>query len=123
MNAASVPDAEHWIREVKARPDADGIGMILVHNGIVRGSSRSGEPVSGMVLAADGERLEEVIAQARSWPGVIAVHAWTNEGPLAVGDDIMKVLVAGDIRENVFAALERLVRLMKTEVLSESEQH
>lgn len=123
MNAASVPDAQDWIREVKARPDADGIGMILVHNGIVRGTSRSGESVSGMVLTADGERLAEVVAQARTWPGVVAVHAWTNEGPLAVGDDIMKVLIAGDIRENVFAALERLVSLMKTEVLSESEQH
>ena len=44
-----------------------------------------------------------------------------NEGSLAVGDDIMKVLVAGDIRDNVFAALQRLVSLIKSEVLSESE--
>jgi len=33
----------------------------------------------------------------------------------------MKVLVAGDIRDNVFAALQRLVSLIKSEVLSESE--
>ena len=33
----------------------------------------------------------------------------------------MKVLVAGDIRENVFGALQRLVGLIKNEVVSESE--
>ena len=33
----------------------------------------------------------------------------------------MSVLVAGDIRDNVFAALQRLVTLIKTEVVSESE--
>jgi len=31
------------------------------------------------------------------------------------------VLVAGDIRDNVFAALQWLVSLIKSEVLSESE--
>ncbi len=49
------------------------------------------------------------------------VRGWVNEGSLSVGDDIMKVLVAGDIRDNVFAALQRLVSLIKSEVLSESE--
>lgn len=44
-----------------------------------------------------------------------------NEGELTVGDDIMKVLVAGDIRENVFSALQRLVRTVKEDVLTESE--
>ena len=95
--------------------------MILAHQGIVRGTSRSGELVRGMVLHGDGDRLEDVLAEARTWPGVIAVRAWVNEGSLSVGDDIMKVLVAGDIRDNVSAALQRLVSLIKSEVLSESE--
>jgi molybdopterin synthase catalytic subunit len=33
----------------------------------------------------------------------------------------MTVLVAGDTRDNVFAALQRLLSLIKSEVLSESE--
>ena len=33
----------------------------------------------------------------------------------------MKVVVAGDIRENVFEALQRLVGLIKREVVTESE--
>jgi molybdopterin synthase catalytic subunit len=119
--ATAVPAVDDWIREAKAAPGADRVGMILVHDGVVRGTARSGAPVSGMLLTTDRKRLDEVIAEARGWPGVVVVRAWANEGRLAVGDDIMKVLIAGDIRENVFAGLERLVRLLKTEVLSESE--
>jgi molybdopterin synthase catalytic subunit len=115
------PDVNGWIAEVKAGPEASGVGIMLAHQGIVRGTTRSGEPGSGMLLEADRARLEEVLAETRTWPGVIAVRAWVNEGPLGVGDDIMKVLVAGDIRENVFGALQRLVSLIKNEVVSEME--
>lgn len=118
MGTAEVYD---WIHDVKSQPGSAAIGMILAHPGVVRGTSRSGEPVRGMVLRADRDRLEEVLAEAGTWPGVYAVRGWANEGSLSVGDDIMKVLVAGDIRDNVFAALQRLVSLIKSEVLSESE--
>lgn len=115
------PDLNSWIDEVKAQPDADGIGMMLMHRGVVRGTTRAGEPVSAMALTYDHERFAQVVEEARSWQGVFAVRAWINEGDLVVGDDIMQVLVAGDIRPNVFAALERLVGLLKTEVVSEAE--
>jgi molybdopterin synthase catalytic subunit len=118
MSAADIDD---WICDVKAQPGSAAIGMILAHQGIVRGTSRSGELVHGMMLRADGDRLEDILAEARTWPGVFAVRAWVNQGSLSVGDDIMKVLVAGDIRDNVFAALQRLVSLIKSEVLTESE--
>ena len=44
-----------------------------------------------------------------------------NEGRLAVGDDIMKVVVAGDVRGNVIGALQRLVGIIKDEVVTETE--
>jgi len=115
------PDTDRWVADVKAGPGAAGIGMVLVHRGVVRGTSRSGEPVGGMQLSVDRERLDEVLAAARTWPGIVAVRAWLNEGRLAVGDDIMAVLVAGDIRENVFGGLQRLVGRLKTEVVTERE--
>ncbi|MDZ4169717.1 MAG: molybdenum cofactor biosynthesis protein MoaE [Coriobacteriia bacterium] len=116
-----VPDLNVWIDEVKALPDADRAGMLLVHRGIVRGTTRDGEPITGMTLSVDREKLEQVLAEATRWPGIVAVRAWVNEGPLDVGDDIMSVLVAGDIRENVFNALQQLVRVLKTEVVTEYE--
>lgn len=117
----SVPDVNQWFADVKGLPRSDEIGMMVIHRGVVRGTSRAGEPVSGMVLSSDSARLELVLAEARTWPGIVAVRGWVNEGTLPVGDDIMAVLVAGDVRENVFIALQRLVTLIKTEVVSESE--
>jgi hypothetical protein len=47
--------------------------MILVHQGIVRGTTRAGEPVHGMLLHVDRGRFDEALAEAGTWPGVIAV--------------------------------------------------
>ena len=59
----STAKADDWIHEVKARPGFAAIGMILAHQGIVRGTSRSGESVRGMLLRADRGRLEDVLAE------------------------------------------------------------
>ncbi len=115
------PDLNAWFGEIKAQPGAAGIGMMLLHRGVVRGTSRGGETVGGMMLTVDRRRLAQVLAEARSWAGVLAVRAWVNEGRLAVGDDIMLVLVAGDVREHVFPALQQLVTLIKTQVVTEQE--
>ena len=117
----SAPDVNVWMDEVKNRPDSDAVGMMLAHRGVVRGHSRSGEPVTGMMLTVDRAKLDEAVAEALRSEGVVAVRVWVNEGSLSVGDDIMSVLVAGDIRENVFGALQRLVSFLKTEVLAERE--
>jgi molybdopterin synthase catalytic subunit len=115
------PRFEAWLDEIKSGPDSARIGMYLMHNGVVRGTRRDGTPVTGMDLAYDQERLSAVIAEIEARPGVVAVKVWINEGRLAVGDDIMRVLVGGDIRENVFGALQEMVRLIKTECVKERE--
>jgi len=50
-----------WLDEVKKRTNPEDRGMILVHNGIVRGTSKSGRPVQGMKLSYDQKRLNSVI--------------------------------------------------------------
>ena len=114
-------DISECIERIKTGPDSCGIGMILAHQGIVRGTSRSGEPVSGMDLSVDHRRFDEALSEARTWDGVVAADGWVNEGRLAVGDDIMKVVVAGDVRGNVIGALQRLVGIIKDEVVTEAE--
>lgn len=115
------PDINEWIKELKARKEIKDAGMILIHRGIVRGVSRSGRPVRALKLSVDRKRLEEVLKEAKGWKGIVEVRAWVNEGVLSVSDDIMMVLVAGDIRENVFDALQKLVGLIKREVVTEQE--
>ena len=46
----------------------------------------------------------------------------TNSGHLAVGDEIMTVVVAGDIRENVFPALIDTVERLKSEASRKKEK-
>jgi len=40
-----------WVEEVKQTTNPEELGMILIHNGIVRGTSKSGKPVHGMKLS------------------------------------------------------------------------
>ena len=118
---SSPPSLDGWLEQLKGGAGAAGVGMYLAHNGVVRGHSRAGETVGGMVLAVDRARLAGVLETAGRREGIVAVRAWVNEGRLVVGDDIMRVLVAGDIRENVFPTLQDLVREIKTTVVRETE--
>jgi molybdopterin synthase catalytic subunit len=116
-----IPSLDAWLAEAKRDAGATGVGMYLCHNGVVRSYSRDGRPVVGMDLSVDRARLEEILTTARLMEGVSFVRAWINEGHLEVGDDIMYVMVGGDIRDNVFDALAALVRMVKTEVVTEAE--
>lgn len=112
---------DEWMREISSLPGSGAVGMMLAHRGVVRATSRGGEAVCGMTLTVDHRLLERVLDEARARPGIFAVRGWVNEGELSVGDDIMKLVVAGDVRERVFAALENLVSRIKTQVVVESE--
>ena len=121
MSDATRPSLDAWLADVKQDPAAADVGMYLCHNGVVRSYSRDGRSVTGMELSVDRERLEEVLAAAREMEGVSVVRAWVNEGHLEVGDDIMYVLVGGDIRPNVTTALQELVGSIKSGVVTELE--
>jgi molybdopterin synthase catalytic subunit len=114
-------DVAQWIANVKRETSQDKVGMLLLHNGVVRGTSRAGDVVSGMRLDVDDARLLTVVEAAAGKEGVEAVYVWLNRGELTIGDDIMYVLVAGTIRPVVIPALEDLVREIKTTVVTEVE--
>ena len=52
---------------------------------------------------------------------IFHVRVWLNEGKLSVGDDIMLVLIGGDIRPHVIDALQSLVGEIKNECVREQE--
>jgi molybdopterin synthase catalytic subunit len=109
------------IDRVKARPDYGRVGMIICHNGVVRGMARDGRPVREMTVEADHARLAEIIAEMRGRPGIVEVLAEVREGKLQVGDDIMYVVVAGDFREHCFHVLEDTVNFIKRDVTKKTE--
>jgi molybdopterin synthase catalytic subunit len=111
------PSVETWLDEIKSASDSKDIGIFFIHNGVVRGTTRGGVPVSALDISCNHERLARTIAAVEDMPGVVAARAWINEGTLNVGDDMIYALVAGDIRKNVFPAWETLVRRIKSEVI------
>ncbi len=116
-------DLNKELTKIKQTVDKDELGMILVHNGVVRGTSRvKGDSVSFMELSYDREKLALAIDKTKTARGVKSVVVWINEGKLAVGDDIMYVIVAGDRRSNILKPFEGLIEYIKGYVVIENEQ-
>lgn len=74
-----------------------------------------------MRFSSDAELVAQAIEQTRALPGVGTVRVWLNEGELSLGDDIMLVLIGGDIRPHVVDALQFLVGTIKSECVREEE--
>jgi len=126
----SPPSIDEWLKEAKAHPNALQEGMFLVHNGVVRQTPKAlvrqgiddGSLVRGMEFAYDAAKVEAVVAETYKMDGIFHVRVWLNEGQLEVGDDIMYVLIGGDIRPHVVDALQFLVEKIKTECVTEIEK-
>ena len=129
MKANDIPSADQWLREAKADAAAADCGMFLLHNGVVRRSAkarvRAGDEtapdVRGMRFSFDREKTAAAVAEAERMEGIAIVRVWMNSGTLSVGDDIMYVLVGGDIRPHVIDALQALVGKLKNECVTEIE--
>ncbi len=110
------------IATIKSHPRYGEAGMILAHNGVVRSTSRDGRRVTGLRVAVDHGKLQSVLQEKRKLPGVIEILVEIVEDrDLAVGEDVMGLVVAGDIRENVIAALTDTLNTVKSVVTSKTE--
>ncbi|MBI9111509.1 molybdenum cofactor biosynthesis protein MoaE [Maridesulfovibrio ferrireducens] len=116
-------DISKKISELKQDPEfAKNVGMILVHNGIVRGWSRgSREEVSGIEIKADHEKIEQLRAEYEKSPGIYKIVVEAHEGTFKPGDDVLFIIVAGDIRENVKACLATMLDRVKSEAFTKKE--
>ena len=103
--------------------------MYLFHDGVVRESAKAKvrlginntSPVTAMQFSYDEKKLKEVIDEAYTLPGIYYIRVWLNEGTLSVGEDIMRVLIGGDIRPHVIDGLQHLVGRIKNECVQETE--
>lgn len=127
--AKQAPSMDEWMKEAKAHESAKRIGMYLTHNGVVREDAKAkvregkeSASVTGMTFHYDSIKVDEVIKETYLLDGIYYVKVWLNEGELAVGDDIMFVLIGGDIRPHVVDALQFLVGKIKSECVSEVEK-
>lgn len=110
------------IETVKKHPDYHKVGMILCHNGVVRSTSRDGRRVSGLRVSVNHEKLRQITEAQKAKPGIVEIRVQIAENQhLSVGDDVMLLLVAGDIRENVIAVLSDTLNAIKTTVTEKTE--
>ncbi len=124
------PSIDVWLKEAKADRVASRVGMFLVHNGVVRKTPKArvrlghddGSLVTRMEFSYDALKVDEAITETQKMDGIFYIKTWLNEGQLEVGDDIMYVLIGGDIRPHVVDALQYLVEKIKTECVTEIEQ-
>ena len=129
MRKQTSPSMDAWLAEAKRHESAPRIGMYLTHNGVVRQSARAKvrlgaedtKPVTGMYFSYDREKVDAAIADTYKMEGIYYIKVWLNEGELSLGDDIMYVLIGGDIRPHVVDALQSLVGRIKNECVTEKE--
>ena len=115
-------DIVQMITQIRQRPDFDKVGMVLAHNGVVRGTSRDGRKVSGLTVSVDHDKLARILEKERQTPGIVDIQIEIAENrDLAVGDDVMVLVVAGDIRDTVIKVLERTLNAVKKTVTRKTE--
>ena len=110
------------VEKIKRDSDPAKVGMIACHNGLVRATSRDGQAVAHLDIDMNPVAWDTVLQEMRSRPGIAAIEAYLCTGRREIGDDVLLVAVAGDIRENVFPVLEETVNRMKHEAILKKEK-
>ena len=116
-------DINKAIKELKQRPGFnDNVGMMLIHNGVVRGWSRKGhEDVQSVRVTPDRAKMRAICDEMEQRPGIFAILCDAEEGELRPGDDVLFLVVAGDIRENVKSTFADLLDRIKSEAVMKQE--
>jgi len=116
-------DISKAIATMKRDPDfAENVGMVLIHNGTVRGWSRGDHSlVSQIEVVADQAKIDQICREIEQMEGIFKVTAEAHSGRMKPGDDLLFLLVAGDIRENVKPALALFLDRVKAEAISKNE--
>jgi molybdopterin synthase catalytic subunit len=116
-------DISQAIAELKQRPGfTDHVGMILIHNGVARNWSRQNhESVIALEVRPDRDKIEALRQEYLKKPGIFAIVIEANEGRFQPGDDLLFIIVAGDIRENIKPVLAELLDRVKAEAMKKKE--
>jgi len=109
------------IDSIKEHPEYSRVGMMLCHVGVVRETSRDGRPVSGLDISVDRLALESILSEQRKRPGIVEILVEIQEGSLKVGDEVMFIVVAGDIRDRVIPVLGDTLNAIKKGVTHKTE--
>ncbi len=116
-------DIYKQVSEIKQRPGfTENVGMLLIHNGVVRGWSRQDrKPVHAVTVTPDRAKMQAICQEFEQRPGIFAIAFEAASGECQVGDDLLSLVVAGDVRENVIQTLTELLNRVKSEAVMKEE--
>ncbi len=116
-------DISKRIAEMKKQPGfQDNVGMILIHNGTVRSWSRADrKTVTALEVTPDLEKIESIRQDLLKRDGIYDIVTEARTGLFKPGDDLLYLIVAGDIRENIKPVLAELLDRVKSEAISKKE--
>lgn len=117
-----MPTLIDLMEKIKRETDPAKVGMIACHNGLVRATSRDGKPAEYLDIDINEKSWQEILQEMRSQPGIAAIEAYLFTGRRQIGEDVLLLAVAGDIRENVFPVLEKTVNRLKKEAILKKEK-
>lgn len=116
-------DISKTIKELKSRPEfTDNVGMILIHNGVVRNWSRNDKArVAALEVTPDYEKIENIRQEYLKRSGIFDIIVEAYSGIFQPGDDLLFIIVAGDIRENIKPVLAEMLDRVKAEAVNKRE--
>ena len=116
-------DITKRIKELKQRSDfADNVGMILIHNGVVRNWSRKDRAkVTALEVKPDYDKIESIRQEFLKHEGIFDIIVEAYTGTFQPGDDLLHIIVAGDIRENIKPVLADILDRIKAEAVNKKE--
>jgi molybdopterin synthase catalytic subunit len=116
-------DISRTIAELKKEPGfVDNVGMVLVHNGTVRSWSRQNrQHVAALEVTADEEKITSLVQEFSSKAGIFRIIVEAKSGRFQPGDDLLFIIVAGDVREHVKPVLSELLERIKAEGVTKRE--
>lgn len=118
-------DISRAIAAMKQKPGfTEKVGMVLVHNGVVRARTRDGaKGVERLEVNPDHAKIADICARMAARPGIFDVVALAKSGVFLPGDDLLYIIVAGDIRENVLETMTLTLNTIKSEAVCKTEHH
>lgn len=116
-------DTTKILADLKQQPGfTDKVGMILVHNGVVRAWSRNNhKTVHAVHVTPDHAKIQTICCELEKRPGIFRILAEAAEGECKPGDDLLFLVVAGDIREHVKETFAILLDRIKREAVIKQE--
>ncbi len=104
----------------------ENVGMVLTHKGVCRAStradlSRAHSQVESISIQVDEKKLAQIALETEGLPGIFKALAFGKSGLYHPGDELLVLVVAGDIRENVIPAFSTFLDRVKTEAVCKNE--